>query len=787
MIAPRRFSTAAGAGHAESPHAGADSSHRRKRIGGWGWVFASLLGAVLVLTFVLPEGKSLGAPHTDLIGQFVAWRAFAAESLRAGNFPLWHPFVYAGQPFLGGFQSALLYPLNSVFLILPLERALNFSVLAHLALLGAGVGFWARQRGFHPVAAAMAGFSMALSGVVFPHVYAGHLSNLNTMAWVPWAFAGLESWWRERKPAGLLLAGAAIAMQILAGQIQYVYFFGVAAGVAALVAMAFEPATRHRALLGVALACGLAALLAAAQVLPGLEAAEEGVRQGKLDFRLAGTFALPPENLFTAIAPGFFGHTDTGAPLYWGRCYWWEMSVYCGCLALFCAGVACWDCEYKRRVRADWLVGAILLALALGRHLPIYRVLYDYVPGIGQFRGMSKFTFPAVLFLSMAAAAGLDGLVRGRWNIRRVGFICLGIGLVLGAGALVLSLQPGLVRGIFAWVLARAPEEFLGTLPVLPDGAERHAAASIARGMALSLAFGGCLLLVPIRSGWRWVAVGILPLEMVQFVWPQVAMTAISTAMPAELRDYVASQPGDFRVLNLVRPNSGFLLGAPGLWGNDPGVLKRYAEFMTFSQGGDPNLATQNLQFTAVPRTYAMLRCRFAFIPADTGARVVDVPDPLPRALLVSDYRVIASRDALFSAMAGATFDPRRTVLLEQEPSPRPAAAGATGTVAVIASDGDSLTLEANATAPMILLITDLYAKGWTAKALPGSVQQTYDVLPANYILRAVPLTAGHHRLRLEYRPRTLTMGIVVSVVSALAWLGMVMGLRRRSRPAAAG
>ena len=42
-----------------------------------------------------------------------------------------------------------------------------------------------------------------------------------------------------------------------------------------------------------------------------------------------------------------------------------------------------------------------------------------------------------------------------------------------------------------------------------------------------------------------------------------------------------------------------------------------------------------------------------------------------------------------------------------------------------------------------VLLVTDAYAKGWRARALPGSAQATYDVLPADYTLRGIPLAAA--------------------------------------------
>ena len=233
----------------------------------WRWALTVLLGVGLAaLTWMPPTGWLIGGFETDLSQQFLAWRAFAADSLRAGHLPLWNPYTYAGQPFLAGFQSALLYPPNAIFLVLPLARAVNLSWGLHLLILGAGAQRLARQRGLGHVATLVAGCLLPLSGAVFPHLYAGHLSNLCSMAWTAWIFAGLEAGYRRGHWPSLLLAAGAISWQIFGGQVQYVFYTAVAAGLQALVLMALEPALRRRALPVVAAAYAAAGLLAAAQL-----------------------------------------------------------------------------------------------------------------------------------------------------------------------------------------------------------------------------------------------------------------------------------------------------------------------------------------------------------------------------------------------------------------------------------------------------------------------------------------------------------------------------------------
>jgi hypothetical protein len=59
-------------------------------------------------------------------------------------------------------------------------------------------------------------------------------------------------------------------------------------------------------------------------------------------------------------------------------------------------------------------------------------------------------------------------------------------------------------------------------------------------------------------------------------------------------------------------------------------------------------------------------------------------------------------------------------------------------------------------------------------------VQSKYELLPANYILRAVPLAAGHHYLRVEYAPREFAIGTWISLVAGVLFLAAVVWCWRR-------
>lgn len=749
----------------------------------------SLLSGSIAVSALLPDGMVLGAAHTDLINQFAAWRAFAAESIRAGDFPLWNPHTYAGQPFAAGFQSALFYPLNVLFLVLPLALALNATVLLHLGVLGWGVAYWARTRGVGVFAATLAGLLVATSGPVIPHVYAGHLSNLCTMAWMPWAFAGLEKAWTRGAASGLLLAAAAFALQILAGQVQYVFFGGVAAAAMAVLASVGSP--RSRRALPVLLAAVLGALvLAAVQLMPSFGAAEETVRASRLEYAFASLFALPPENGLTAVAPSAFGAMQGDVP-YWGRCYPWEMSLFVGVGAMLLVGVAL---AHENGWRVFWrevLLIGLLLALALGRHLPLHAWLYEHVPGFDRFRGMSKFTFPAVLVFGLLVAAGLDRVGQGLRSSRAFALIAAGLGLAfLAAGALLVA-EPE--RGI-PWFhgLRAASENDFPAAWYAPAGLPARAVTGLGQSVAmagLTAAVLGAALLMARRWPWaRWAVAVVVPLEMAAFGWSNLTTSSLAFASSPAAQQVIAAHPGDYRVINTARPNNGFLLGKPDVWGNDPVLLQRYAEFIAFTQGRDPDTASQNQTFARLHPLYALLRCRFGFVPTDEGLNVATLEHPLPRAYLVGDYAIEADRDRRLAAMVAEGFDPKRTVVLETEPEIRPAP-HPVGRVEILAESSDAMTLSVETASAAILVITDAFSRGWQVRGAGSPAQPDYALLPANHVIRAIPLAAGSHRLELSYEPPGLRVGALVSTLGWLALGATAVALHWRSarQPSVAG
>jgi len=349
-------------------------------------------------------------------------------------------------------------------------------------------------------------------------------------------------------------------------------------------------------------------------------------------------------------------------------------------------------------------------------------------------------------------------------------------GFVIGGAGLLLIGWPEIITNVFHIILSSHEsylEDDVFSQPTFIHKAGIHAGLSLGLAGLVLIITGSLLLLTEKWPLFRWGVPLVLLMEMIGFAGGQITLSHLSDAAPDDLRQFVAAHPGDYRVFNYDQPNNGFLLGAGDMWGNNPAVLERYAEFITFTQRGNPDRISQYLNFIELDPLYAMLRFRYAFSSEIPRKRVTESPTPpLPHLLLLSDWKVLDGRNSIFMAMRAPSFHPDKTVLLENEPEPHPEP-GATGSVKLIRALPDELTIEADIDKPALLLITDLYTRSWRAETLPGSVQSTYSLMPADYILRGIPLAAGHHHLRVVYAPISFPIGIGISTVALILWLGL--------------
>ncbi len=141
------------------------------------------------------------------------------------------------------------------------------------------------------------------------------------------------------------------------------------------------------------------------------------------------------------------------------------------------------------------------------------------------------------------------------------------------------------------------------------------------------------------------------------------------------------------------------------------------------------------------------------------GLLLVENPNVRPRAYLARPRCV--SREESLKLMRSPGFAWDREALVEcNEPlAPTPADAEL-GTVKIISYRPERVEMEARITTPSLLVLTDSYDPGWSAR-VDG---KEANVLPANYAVRGLPLTSGTHAVVYEYHCPGFVLGLLLGL-----------------------
>ncbi|MCX6349424.1 MAG: YfhO family protein [Candidatus Aureabacteria bacterium] len=796
----------------------------------WPYLLLLVLALGVFHEAVFPPLPSwvISRPEGDVGTLYYYWRAYGFAEMNKGTVPLWNPDIFCGVPFAAYPESALFYPPNLIFLLLPVASALNASFLLHFLLLLIFQYLYLRRIDLSQAAAILGAAALGLSAPVILHIHAGHLSNICALAWVPLVFLALEDFLRKRRLISAALAGFLCGLQLLSGHAQYVYYTLLLGGLYLLLGPLLEFRSWRKSALtwcgGVCLYALFAAGIAAVQIFPAGEISRESFRQ-TAGIAWAANFSLPPLNLVTFLFPDALG--DGAKSYYWGRYYFWEMCAYLGIvpLGLALAGVFL---KRDRTTLCFVLLAALALLLALGFYTPLFAFLYRYLPGFGLFRGSAKLLFFAAFFLSILSARGAEAVFRSPAGKKIPRRLIAGSFAVISLSAwLFLVFSPRsppawwrdsveselltgrhydiVVPGQPSWwrdLMRETPPEsdyprFVKRLveesPFAPAGWEMFR-KSLARLAGLSLALALVLGLAPAR----FLPPVLLVLVLIELVpWARrfaAGFDGRTCLWPSGEEKFFRSRTEPYRYLSLDPGdlNRGMLEGFPCLLGYQADVSLRFLEYISASQGTSarpeellpmiekysPLLDLLNWKYLIAPKDAVRPESGFRQVFAAGEREIWENARAIPRALISARAETVSGRDALLRRLSRPGYDPREYILIE-EAAPFPALAGGAGEAGearIVESSAGGVRVEAELSAPGWLLLNDAFSPGWKASA-DGKESRIYR---ANYLMRAVFLGEGKHRVVFSYRPLSVKIGGAVSVLSVLVLAAWAIRSRRR-------
>lgn len=385
----------------------------------------------------------------DGMAEFYPWRLFYSRTLHQGFLPLWNPYQFCGTPFAANSQSAIFYPLNALFALLPVAKAFGVSVWLHLTLTGLLMYGFLRSGavGVSRPAALVGSVAWQLS--TWQTGWLALPTFLCVSCWLPltlWLTFRLA----QRPGAGRAAAlGAVLGLTVLAGHLQIaLYGFGLTAAYALFLGWkrVREGGVGVWMLLGyAALALIFMAGIAAPQILPTLELSRVSHRAGGSlswgNYEGYVRLAVPGINLLTLYLPGVFGNPTDGT--YWGvgtnggPGAYVENGCYVGVLALLLAVLGI-GVTWKASASTRFLTGAALAALLLALGTPLNALLYFGIPGFAQSGSPGRILVVWTFCAAALAAIGTDALLVASRRTLILTASAFGAGvLLLGAGAVL--------------------------------------------------------------------------------------------------------------------------------------------------------------------------------------------------------------------------------------------------------------------------------------------------------------------------------------------------------------
>ncbi len=271
---------------------------------------------------------------------------------------------------------------------------------------------------------------------------------------------------------------------------------------------------------------------------------------------------------------------------------------------------------------------------------------------------------------------------------------------------------------------------------------------------------------------------GIYRIEWAQHHFPYyniqsldlIQMPRMPERMKAYLEDF-APRPGAEAELPLIArhwelSNTRYLLGAAGYLNAlnqelDPG-RSRFRIAMRFDVTPKPGVERLSdlKDFTVVTN--------------DTGQLALfDFTGVLPRASLFSSWVVNTNETNVLKTLADLNFDPHRTVLVStpQKNLPPVATNVSSGTVEFKSYHPKDIVLDANATAPSVLLLNDRYDANWKV-SVDG---QPAPLLKCNYDMRGVYLQPGKHTVAFTFRLPSQLLYVTVGALIVAFLLGIAL------------
>ncbi len=755
-------------------------------------------------------------------------RAFAAETIREGQLPLWNPYVACGVPFQANIQSSLFYPPSLIYYLLPFQQGFKYFIVLHYFLAALFMFMLMRQwKTSRPAS--------LLSGIVF--AFGGYMVSINDNVafltagiWLPLVLLVHHRALLAGSIRYSILTGFFIAMQVFAGDASFYVLSSLICTGLYTVVWSLQSHKKGKGFyqkgwICLVLAWGFSGALAAVQLLPFAEFAVRSTRFSGLSFEMTTQWSWHPLELFQLLSPGFLGYLAPNTR-WFGQM--WLDSWYSGVFPLLLATLFV---VYGKDVRKVYLVTLLFcsLFLALGKYNPVFPLLHSYLPGTGMLMYPVKFLFIACFAFSIIAGKGLmlflevcsGNKEHTRYSLLLGGFTLIVAGLLLGMCLFREQLHAGFVK---QYPVTEYNESFYNTL-----------FNSTYTGFYTTIGF--CILfLMLFRVATRYhltksfVALCIIVLVYADLLFigklPDPYVEESLVGKRSKTADFILKDESLFRIYThdgTAKRSFMHFYGIPfsGAYHQLMNILaanlnmyqhiysvQEYAAIMRrnyykilypvdhYFKSGETDFARVDYS----KKVFDMLNVKYLISPfplpelgyvqvMEKPVRVYQNLSVLPRAFFVQTMQVVPNEKAVLERMQDAQFQPRQVAYVSYQEAEK-----IKQSINRISAEHEnppfkskvlfseyspnSVTMDVETNRPGLLYFSDSYYPGWEARIAGTRVP----IVRTNYFGRGVFVPAGSHRITFVFKPVSFRIGAIVSLTALLCACMVVFVCRKRLR-----
>lgn len=360
---------------------------------------------LIILAFFLPfiaKPELLTIRDNDLGRTYIPLFSFFKDSIGLNHqFPIWRPSQMMGETLIGNPLWSPIYPINIIFILLPISLGSVFYLLLHFELAGLSSYFLGRSFKLSNIASVSAALFYAFSTKMLLHLSAGHVTMVAAAGFIPLAFLSIRH--LIIKPSFSWTVAGSISLSVMYITYPTIFYYTVIfLTIYYLYKYPPKLIKNFNSLASVKYFLPFAVLivvtlgLAAAALLPQLEFAPFSTRSS-MQF---SDVAQPLWNLKRFTTSLLFPYLKFSS-------FDHESFLYLGIVPTTLAIFGFMHLSKMRKIVVG-LLGLLAVAFTAGASTPIFRLAYEILPVLKYSRITTRPWFIVALIVALLSAFGIS-------------------------------------------------------------------------------------------------------------------------------------------------------------------------------------------------------------------------------------------------------------------------------------------------------------------------------------------------------------------------------------------